>query len=535
MEKMGYLLRGVTVISFAFLLGACGSDNVGGSQGPVIDPTESEVYVGIKVQAVAPQALGRAVYDNGDADGKEYAVNNAMLVVFKSADSDVATAEENATYVTKAPLTSGAWTSAQTSGISSAASATAKLDLSDVSSSDNLFALIVLNYKESDASATDKALTLPSTTFKAWKEAAQSNVTMVDGNYLTMTNAVKYSADGKHTTLVAIDRSAIAASASAVAKPAATVYVQRNVAKVTVQTQSSYTFSNGTYTVTGWGIDNYNSSSYPVQRFDGLATDFTDIWSTARFFDDTASFPRIFWAIDPNYKDATTALTRMANLPVSSPTAAYCLENTFSLDNQKHNAMTAVVIAGTYVPQGFSSGDSFVKIADKSQLWKVADLKIAIEAAATAANGSEVTVTMPTTGGSYSVAELTFSTTLDATKQAAVAKALGLASASEKGIAVYENGKNYYNIPIKHFNAETPWTANESTSDPYNGDNAKYLGRYGVVRNNWYDVTVNAVNSIGSPALPELKDGWVDTEAENAVEVSISILAWAKRSQVEDL
>lgn len=520
------------MIGATVVLSACSSDEIG-RQEPVIDPSQSSSFVKVNIKGVDNATAGRAVYDNGE--GKEYAVNNAVLVVFKSTDADVATAEENATYVCTAPLTTGAWTNGSDAGVSATASVTAKLDLSTVSATDNLFALVVLNYKTTDASGTDKALALPSTTFKAWREAAQENVTMVDGDYLTMTNAVRYSVDGKHTTLVALDRSAVAGSSDGVTKAAATVYVQRNVAKLTLQANASYSLNNGTYTVTGWGIDNFNTSSYPVQRFDGLTTDFATIWSTARFFDDTASFPRIFWGKDPNYNDDTTPLTRLATLPTTSPAAAYCLENTFSLDNQKHAAMTAIVLAGTYVPEGFTSGDTFVKVADKSQLWKVADIKSTIEAAATAAEGSAVTVSLPSTGGTYSVAELTFSATLDADKQTAVANALGLSSASDKAIAIYEGGKTYYNIPVKHFNNDTPWTANEATGNPYNGDNAKYLGRYGIVRNNWYDVTVNAVNSIGSPALPELKDGWVDTEAENAVEVTVGILAWSKRSQVEDL
>ena len=50
------------------------------------------------------------------------------------------------------------------------------------------------------------------------------------------------------------------------------------------------------------------------------------------------------------------------------------------------------------------------------------------------------------------------------------------------GISTYLNGEAYYIARIKHFNALTPWNPGEA----YESHNDKYLGRYGVLRNNWY-------------------------------------------------
>ena len=60
-----------------------------------------------------------------------------------------------------------------------------------------------------------------------------------------------------------------------------------------------------------------------------------------------------------------------------------------------------------------------------------------------------------------------------------------------------------------------------------------YLGRYGVVRNNWYNVEVSGVLNIGSPVIPDPDDTkWDDEpEPENYLDVKINVVAWQKRNQ----
>ena len=114
---------------------------------------------------------------------------------------------------------------------------------------------------------------------------------------------------------------------------------------------------------------------------------------------------------------------------------------------------------------------------------------------------------------------------------------LGLKAATSTapivGIATYVNGESYYIARIKHFGDDlTPWNAGEDT---YGNDNEKYLGRYGVLRNNWYDLTVNKISGPGYPDVPEVKPNTPDDENTKYISVSVKILDWAKRSQSVDL
>ena len=122
-------------------------------------------------------------------------------------------------------------------------------------------------------------------------------------------------------------------------------------------------------------------------------------------------------------------------------------------------------------------------------------------------------------------------------------------------IIEYTGGKMYYEARFQHFAGDkdapssssyydlAPWNNGESETEPESGDVNKaypslsepnYLGRYGMVRNNWYDVEVTAFNSLGSPVNPAGKISGNDTPDDNIkdnISVRIHVLAWAKRMQ----
>lgn len=102
-------------------------------------------------------------------------------------------------------------------------------------------------------------------------------------------------------------------------------------------------------------------------------------------------------------------------------------------------------------------------------------------------------------------------------------------------IAYYKNGESYYPIKIRHFDdSQTPWTANSDGISYDNNDESKYLGRYGALRNNWYDITVNGIRNIGYPEVPDVTNKPDDPE-NSYISVSINVLSWAKRTQDADL
>ncbi|MDO5447344.1 MAG: fimbria major subunit [Prevotellaceae bacterium] len=131
----------------------------------------------------------------------------------------------------------------------------------------------------------------------------------------------------------------------------------------------------------------------------------------------------------------------------------------------------------------------------------------------------------------------------------------------------YTDGIAYYAARIAHFgNNETPWSAPNSayndyskiypttgisthtspatpvtytnnTSDVTTSHARAWLGRWGVVRNNWYSLTAGKVVGIGSPVPVEYKDDVTpdDNPETYYIAAHIHILPWAKRTQNVDL
>ena len=92
-------------------------------------------------------------------------------------------------------------------------------------------------------------------------------------------------------------------------------------------------------------------------------------------------------------------------------------------------------------------------------------------------------------------------------------------------VAYYKDGEcYYYAAPIQHFELTKP-----------SGDitNENYLGKYGVVRNNWYNIKINKVSA---PGLPEITEPVEPVEKEEGyIKCEINVLSWAKRTQDVDL
>ena len=81
-----------------------------------------------------------------------------------------------------------------------------------------------------------------------------------------------------------------------------------------------------------------------------------------------------------------------------------------------------------------------------------------------------------------------------------------------------------------------PGAGSTSASYPANTKSAEenYLGRWGMVRNNWYDVEIDKIDGLGEPVDPRLTVENGDTPDDNPkafISVKIHILSWAKRTQ----
>ena len=77
-----------------------------------------------------------------------------------------------------------------------------------------------------------------------------------------------------------------------------------------------------------------------------------------------------------------------------------------------------------------------------------------------------------------------------------------LAQVNEHKYGYYKGGVAYYPVKIRHFadGEVKAWGPGETS---YNSE-ADFLGRWGVLRNNWYNINVTGIKTIGSPEVPEV-------------------------------
>ncbi|MDY4644935.1 Mfa1 family fimbria major subunit [Prevotella sp.] len=500
---------------------------------------------------------GEPTFDEGAA--KEYEVKNGTILIFD------ATTDK---YVTKADLgTMNPWTDVKTNGVTTSAIATVKL--TGVSTTGSYKALVLLN----NNSETTPKVTLPTTadTYTSWsKDVDKANADRyVSTDGIFMANAPKYESDTEDpTTLVKINH-VCASPEEAQAKAATVVYVERGLAKVTMEdfTTRVYSIDAGTYEggnveIKAWQLDVTNKFTFPVHQIYDLSSTtkgFADIWKTARFYDGTnTAFKRVYWGVDPNYNNSDyqtlenckTAFNMITKDKVVGEAGKdhpqYCLENTFDLDNMKQGQTTRVVFKAKFTPKDFTANETFYKIGNNTAIWNATTLSQQIRTVAFAVMGITTTEEQNkysvdiNAGGENSIAKkagqhlikaenITYTgegkskVTEDVVN--AINEKLGLSEAA--GIATYLNGEAYYIARIKHFNELTPWTA----GTPYGTDNESYLGRYGVLRNNWYDLSVTSISGLGYPDVPEVKPTLPDDENDQYVNVEVKILSWAKRSQ----
>lgn len=550
-------LFGMAVMATA-LVGCSSNDNLAPDGKDNVGKT-GEAYASFTINL--PTTSGTRVAGDPELNpgtAAEYEVKNGTILIF----------DKDGLYVTSAQLgTMNPWTPVKTDGVTTAAITTVKL--SGVKVGGDYQALVLLN---NDVDATTSKVTLPTTgtPYATWSAEA-SNVNAekyasTDGIF--MANAPKYTGTTTEPTTLVPIANVCASREEAQAKVATTVYVERGLAKVTMQnfTADGYTVAEGTYKgdkveIKNWQLDVINKSTFPIHQTGDLSTGFAAIWSTPRFYDGgNQSFKRVYWGVDPNYSGATLqnltackkAFTMIGKNDIKGKTGndhpQYCLENTFDLANMMQGQTTRVVFKAVYTPSALvdATDKTFYKIGNNTAIWTKDNLEKQIHTVAVTAMGitnadeqAKYVVKLDATDNNISgeagqhlikAENITYSGEAASSKVTPdvvnkINEKLGLSA--DAGIATYLDGVTYYIARIKHFNELTPWTAGK----PYGTDNDKYLGRYGVLRNNWYDLSVTSISGLGYPDVPEVKPTVPDDENEQYINVEVKILDWAKRSQ----
>lgn len=534
-----------------------------------------------------PSVSGTRAADAGGAEmnegtAEEYAVKSATALIFQKYGAD----EGSNKFVESVTLPIDGWTDDPEDGITTT-SKKLVAKLTNVDTKNDYSVLILLNN-------TKVALPTVGQSYNDWNSKniltpLVTDWTGSDGFY--MANAPLKGSGASPAILVPINKDKIYAS-EAIAKEdasecAATVFVERGVAKMSVadptptdpikvkdkatkaETESTVKFNN-------WALDITNKKTYAVHNIDGLSADYDKIWNTDPSNRFIGTNNRVYWGKDPNYKNDDLKLkdkdadreaefnfidaTSKIDKDFGETNPVYCLENTFNLANMYQGQTTRVIFKATYTPKDDTGADladtggTFYTIGNMTTILKFADLKTAVDAAADAVlPGCVVDYKNLEKAGSHvitleDIKENASSTThLDgATKYgtglktgedivAAINDKLGLKAGRPEemvGINTYLKGATYYIARVKHFGDDkTPW----SSGSAYDGHNDLYLGRYGMLRNNWYELTVGNVYGPGYPGVPPVDPTLPDDENEKYLSVSVKILSWAKRSQKVDL
>lgn len=402
--------------------------------------------------------------------------------------------------------------------------------------------------------------------------------------------------------------------AEAVAGTAVTsVYVERAVAKVTLNAASSITTPAGfTAEIQGWTLDNTNTKSYIVRQEAGWGdwvTLHTSLTTEAGFLASNlyrmagsasvghgaaitqgaagSEAYRTYFAQDPNFSVAGTFNDARATITHAVGENMYCAENTFDVLNMKYSETTRAIVkvkvtptdASDIVDGGFYSRNGDTKFYSLAQMENAAQSHAVSELAEYSADlEGTPTYTVALKSGSHKVfvvkvggVSVKTGAPTD-TKRDALVAALAAGkeyTVAQLGFLYYEGGIVYYDVRIQHFGDEsTPWPAHdaETIAQAYGTDatvyNNNWLGRWGVLRNNWYELMVNGIGKLGyckpadlnlhpgtpfdpenpgdpddpnNPEDPEDPDTPDDNKvSEQWISVDVNILSWAKRFQKVD-
>ena len=506
----------------ALVLTGCSKDDV---VAPNQEPTVTEGYATFKINLPSTPGSRADVTDEA-GDASEYKINDVTLLIFvDEGKSGIA----NAKLYKKISAGNGApWADADDSGqITASGNVTA--NIGKISDANEYYVVAVMN---------SGGVELPSDSqlYSDWIATAQNNYLMSTENGFYMSNAALF--DGTNVnSLVKINQTAIASTPSEATTAAATIYVERAAVKVAVKHLDGKTWtyapnSNASdeVTITDWTLDNTNTQGFPVMNpVNGLTYSGKYVAATAV----ATGLYRITWCQDNNYDNSNLTFNKSFNTWYGLANCGYCLENTMNVSNQKKDRATRVVFKATYKLNG-AAAQTLIQLKNSATIYTKETFKTLVQKKTDAIiSGYTVTVNDVEEGGVKKLSDIVTikngETSLDAASFASVAVAIGITNDAKASISYYKDGVTYYAAYIRHFNDTEINTGTDN------------VGKYGVVRNNWYELTVNSISAIGEPARPDTQDpdnpdnpGDIEVE-KSYINVSINILKWAKRTQNVDL
>lgn len=508
-------------------MAACSNDEEMATGGQDLLPIDGrEAYMSVVVDM--PKSTGTRAPGENHGTADEQNVNEVLLALFDASDVCLETKTlASAEYI----LNAGGNPAAGTGNAFKVPSTTAKV-LAVVNPSDKFKAACVASASWSVINgAVEQAL-------EEVIGAAKNNFMMINAsdnanpaNGALVTANVKV-VDG---TLIADATAAIAAAEA----DRSLIHVDRVVAKVSLGINpGGVTVPAGvTCTFGNWALNVTNKSMFPY----------------AEIVMPAGGSAGADYRIDPNYELAGFNVSQFNYLKVADDgtlpadfsamtDSKYCLENTMAADAQTQAQTTAAVASAVYTPNSFTAGDSWFRLlgvtyktlADLQAVYNAAKAVTSPDALQTqiitlcdqfyARMSAAATAQGKTVGADFAAITLA---ELDAIANGGEYSKPDATAGETVGVEYFQKGVCYYNILIRHDDAITATMA---------------LGKYGVVRNNWYTLTINSVKQPGTPWIPDTTDptdpekpGENDDDAEAYLSVSITVNPWTTWSQGVDL
>ena len=508
-------------------MAACSNDEEMATGGQDLLPIDGrEAYMSVVVDM--PKSTGTRAPGENHGTADEQNVNEVLLALFDASDVCLETKTlASAEYI----LNAGGNPAAGTGNAFKVPSTTAKV-LAVVNPSDKFKAACVASASWSVINgAVEQAL-------EEVIGAAKNNFMMINaGDNANPANGALVTANVKVVdgTLIADATAAIAAAEA----DRSQIHVDRVVAKVSLGINpGGVTVPAGvTCTFGNWALNVTNKSMFPY----------------AEIVMPAGGSAGADYRIDPNYELAGFNVSQFNYLKVADDgtlpadfsamtDSKYCLENTMAADAQTQAQTTAAVASAVYTPNSFTAGDSWFRLlgvtyktlADLQAVYNAAKAVTSPDALQTqiitlcdqfyARMSAAATAQGKTVGADFAAITLA---ELDAIANGGEYSKPDATAGETVGVEYFQKGVCYYNILIRHDDAITATMA---------------LGKYGVVRNNWYTLTINSVKQPGTPWIPDTTDptdpekpGENDDDAEAYLSVSITVNPWTTWSQGVDL
>lgn len=276
--------------------------------------------------------------------------------------------------------------------------------------------------------------------------------------------------------------------------------------------------TGATFTFKNWAIDVMNSTFYP----------FADKTLLTVIHSSGGSYVSNFYTKDPNFTNATGIVNAAVNETTYEPelvapytwmaaaTGTCCIENTMDANDQIFENATRVVIKGVYYPENhvgtgdwFSfAGKTYANFDKLKEAYNAIDVGPNLKAAC-----EKMYVSIRAYADKNSGVDLigTSFKTLEVSDLAQIKNGGEvLKDGKNPIIRWYQGGLCYYYYEIRHDN---------------DTDEHMAFGKYGVVRNNWYKLTLGSVKGAGTPWFPDVdKPGPGDPDPGDPIDTSTGYL-----------